>query len=186
MSLEILLGPMFAGKSSAVLRIVNRYRSLKWPICSITHASDNRFTDEPMLMNHDLASIPCMKWSSLMDHAKDVSFLQSKLVIIDEAQFFPDLREFVEYAVDTWGKNVLLVGLDGDAERKPFGQILDCIPLADSVTKLKAFCGECGDGTEAIFSFRKKTVQTKEQVFVGGAETYVPLCRKHYIEMHTI
>jgi thymidine kinase len=184
MSLEILLGPMFAGKSSAVLRIVNRYKSLKWPICSITHSSDNRFSDEPMLMNHDLASIPCMKWSSLMDHISDSAFLQSKLVIIDEGQFFSDLRAFVEYAVDHCGKNVLIVGLDGDAERKSFGQILECIPLADSVTKLKAFCGECGDGTEAIFTFRKKDVETKEQVLVGGAEIYMPLCRKHYLMMY--
>ena len=184
MSLEILLGPMFAGKSSAVLRIVNRYKSLKWPICSITHSSDNRFSNDAMLMNHDLASIPCMKWSTLMDHISEPHFLHSKLVIIDEAQFFPDLRAFVEYAVDHCGKDVLVVGLDGDAERQPFGQILECIPLADTVTKLKAFCGECGNGTEAIFTFRKKSVETKEQVLVGGAETYVPLCRKHYLMMH--
>ena len=184
MSLEILLGPMFAGKSSAVLRTVNRYKSLGWSICSITHSSDNRFSDESRLVNHDMASIPCVKWSCLMEHITDPVFLGAKFVIIDEAQFFPDLRAFIEYAVDHCGKNVLIVGLDGDAERQPFGQILECIPMADTVTKLKAFCGECGDGTEAIFTFRKKSVETREQILVGGAETYMPLCRKHYLMMH--
>ena len=181
MSLEILLGPMFAGKSSAVLRTVNRYRSLGWAICSITHASDNRFSDEPMLMNHDLASVPCVKWSSLMDHISDPDFLKAKFIIIDEAQFFGDLRAFVEYAVEHCGKNVLVVGLDGDIERKPFGQILDCIPLADSVTKLKAFCSLCKDGTDALFTYRKKEAGIQGQIFVGGAEAYMPLCRTHYL-----
>jgi len=181
MSLEILLGPMFAGKSSAILRVVNRYKSLEWPICSITHASDTRYSQEELLMNHDLASIPCVKWNTLMDHITDPAFLHAKFVIVDEAQFFGDLRAFVEYAVDHCGKNMLVVGLDGDVDRKPFGQLLECIPLADSVTKLKAFCSECKDGTEAIFTYRKKEVGTKEQVFVGGAEAYMPLCRTHYL-----
>ncbi len=179
MSIDIILGPMFAGKSSAVIRTVNRYKVLGWKICCISHASDNRYSEDAMLMNHDKFGVPCEKWASLMAHISEPVFLASKLVIIDEAQFFPDLRDFVEYAADHLGKDVLVVGLDGDANRKPFGQILECIPLADNVTKLKAFCKECGDGTEAIFSFCKKVKQ--EQILVGGADIYVPLCRKHYI-----
>jgi len=181
MSLEVLLGPMFAGKSSAILRIVNRHKSLGWEICSITHTSDTRYSQEELLMNHDLASIPCVKWSVLWDHICDPVFLKAKLVIIDEAQFFGDLKAFVEYAVDHCGKNVLVVGLDGDVDRRPFGQILDCIPLADTVTKLKAFCSICKDGTEAPFTHRKKEVGEQGQVFVGGAEAYMPLCRTHYL-----
>jgi thymidine kinase len=179
MSLEILLGPMFAGKSSAILRMVNRYQCLGWKICIITHSADDRYSAEAMLVNHDEMGIPCEKWSSLIEHINDPDFVNAKLVIIDEAQFFKDLKPFVEHAVDVLGKDLLVVGLDGDAERKPFGQILDCVPLADKVTKLNAFCKRCGDGTEAIFSFcnQKKT----EQVCVGGAEMYMPLCRKHYL-----
>ena len=209
MSLEILLGPMFAGKSSAILRTVNRYKSLGWPICSITHSSDSRYSDDARLSNHDLASIPCVKWSSLLDHLDHPCFTSARLVIVDEAQFFPDLRDFVVHAVDVCKKSVLVVGLDGDADRRPFGQLLDCIPLADSVTKLKSFCGICGDGTEAIFTHRHanfrshkgcldpaeagpshrhaNSSQTQvgtagDNILVGGAETYVPLCRKHYLE----
>lgn len=179
MSLEILIGPMFAGKSSAILRMVNRYQSLNWKICLITHSSDDRYSTDAMLMNHDKMGFPCEKWSSLMDHITDPDFVNAKLVIIDEAQFFKDLKDFVVYATDHLGKDVLVVGLDGDAERRPFGQILECIPHADSVTKLKAFCRRCGDGKEAIFSYccQNKT----EQVCVGGAEMYMPLCRQHYL-----
>jgi thymidine kinase len=185
MSLEILLGPMFAGKSSAILRLVNRYKALGWPICIISHASDSRYCEDSQLMNHDRMGVPCEKWSTLMDHITDPSVYKSRLIIIDEAQFFTDLREFIEYAVDHIGKSVVVVGLDGDADRKAFGQVLDCIPLADKVTKLTALCKACGDGTEAIFTFCQKPTEKASQVCVGGAEMYSPLCRKHFLMGNT-
>jgi thymidine kinase len=179
MSLEILVGPMFAGKSSAIIRMVNRYKFLNKKVCLISHASDNRYSADPMLMNHDQMGVPCEKWAELMPNITNQDYLLATLVIIDEAQFFPDLKQFVEYTVDHLGKNCLVVGLDGDADRKPFGQILECIPLADKVTKLTAFCRACGDGTEAIFSYCHQP--KGEQVLVGGAEIYKPLCRKHFL-----
>jgi thymidine kinase len=114
-----------------------------------------------------------------MDFTKDSEFMRSSIILVDEAQFFPDLLEFVRLATDVFEKEVYLFGLDGDTERKPFGQLLECIPLADSVTKLKALCKICGNGNEALFTFCQK--EKKEQVCVGGAEMYIPLCRKHYI-----
>jgi thymidine kinase len=183
MSLEILLGPMFAGKSSAIIRMVNRYKCLNRAICLITHSSDDRYSAESWLVNHDELKIPCEKWSSLMIHKDDPDFMKAKLVIIDEAQFFVDLKEFVTFAVDVLGKDVLVVGLDGDADRRPFGQILELIPMADNVQKLKAFCKMCGDGTEAIFSHCSQ--KKKEQVCIGGAEMYMPLCRKHYLQEYS-
>ena len=179
MSLEILVGPMFAGKSSAIIRMVNRYKFLNKKVCLISHASDNRYSADPMLMNHDQMGVPCEKWAELMPNITNQDYLLATLVIIDEAQFFPDLKQFVEYTVDHLGKNCLVVGLDGDADRKPFGQILECIPLADKVTKLTAFCRACGDGTEAIFSYCHQP--KGGQVLVGGAEIYKPLCRKHFL-----
>ena len=181
MSVELLIGPMFAGKSSSIHRIVNRYKCLHWNLCAISHASDTRYSTDEKLMNHDNYGIPCIKLSELMPFITNQEFLKADLVIVDEAQFFPDLKQFVEYASDHLGKDILVVGLDGDAERRPFGQILECIPLADTVTKLKAFCKMCGDGTEAIFSLCRRQTEKTEQVLVGGAETYEAVCRKHYL-----
>jgi len=179
MSLNIYLGPMFAGKSSMIHCIVNRYKSINKKVCLVSHNIDTRYSQEQYVMNHDLLKIPCEKWSKLMDFTKDSEFINSSIILIDEAQFFPDLLEFVKLSTDVLGKEVYLFGLDGDTERKPFGQLLDCIPLADSVTKLKAFCKICNDGKEALFTFCKKEKHT--QVCVGGPEMYMPLCRKHYI-----
>jgi hypothetical protein len=95
-----------------------------------------------------------------------------------------DLYEFVLKAVERDGKHVVVGGLDGDCFRKPFGQILQLIPLADRVTKLSSLCKGCGDGTIGLFTFR--TTKSKEIVEVGGSETYMPLCRKHYLECSAI
>ncbi|KAJ2999435.1 hypothetical protein HDV02_002920 [Globomyces sp. JEL0801] len=79
----------------------------------------------------------------------------SNVIFIEEGQFFPDLLEFVKVAVDQDCKTLIVCGLDGDFQRQPIGQMLDLIPLADSVDKLKALCAICKNGTEGLFSLRK-------------------------------
>ncbi len=75
------------------------------------------------------------------------------------------------------------MGLDGDAHRKPFGEILQLIPLCDTVEKIKSLCAECGDGTPALFTHRLTPSET--QIQVGAEATYKPLCRKHFLEKNS-
>jgi thymidine kinase len=100
--------------------------------------------------------------------------------VIEEAQFFKDLFTFVTSAVDIDGKHILCSGLDGDSERRPFGDLLRLIPFCDNVEKIKSLCIECKDGTPALFSYRLDL--SKEQIAVGAMDNYLPLCRKHYVE----
>lgn len=65
------------------------------------------------------------------------------MIAIDEAQFFSDLLDFCSTAADEDAKHVIVAGLDGDFQRRRFGQILDIVPFADSVTKLTAKCTYC-------------------------------------------
>ena len=184
MSLELILGPMFAGKSSAILRIVNRYKSINRSCCILSHSIDNRYTTDQVITNHDQLSLPCFRFNTLMAAKNDANneyLVSSNVIIIDEAQFFPDIVEFVLWLVEDLQKDVIVVGLDGDANRKPFGRLLELVPLADRITKLKSFCSVCLDGTDALFTFCKG--QKDEQILVGGSELYMPLCRKHYIEL---
>jgi hypothetical protein len=100
-------------------------------------------------------------------------------------QFFPDLLEFVRHAVDTDKKHCVVVGLDGDAERRPFGQVLDLIPHCDRVTKMTAMCKLCADGTPALFTFaagaQAAAANAEGVPCVGTDDIYIPLCRKHYL-----
>ena len=79
------------------------------------------------------------------------------------------------YLVETKNKRVYVCGLDGDFERKKFGNILDLIPYSDSIIKLKSNCNNCNE--PAIFSHR--LTDENEQVVIGS-NNYIPLCRKCY------
>ena len=81
-----------------------------------------------------------------------------------------------EYTLSS-GKKIYVGGLDGDFERKKFGQILDLIPLCDKVTKLTSLCSLCKNGIYGIFS--KRITNEKEQTVVGS-NNYIPVCRDCY------
>ena len=176
MSLELILGPMFAGKTSAILQIVNRHKSIGRSTLLISHSIDSRYSPDNYIINHDGSTLACCKTADLTLLNKDL--IDSKLIIIEEAQFFNDLYVFVLDLVEKQGKDVIVVGLDGDADRKPFGQILELVPLCDKITKLTALCKICKDGTDALFTFCKK--KKDSQICVGGDDLYMPLCRQHY------
>jgi thymidine kinase len=107
-------------------------------------------------------------------------FATATAIVVDEAQFFVGcLIPFVVAAVESHGKHVVVVGLDSDAGREPFGDVLALITKADVVEKKTALCRRCGDGTAAIFT---RSVSIRDsQVAVGGADMYEPVCRHHYL-----
>lgn len=71
-------------------------------------------------------------------------------------------------------QTVLVAALDGDFLRRPFGSVLELIPLAEHVSKLTAVCTLCYGAA----SFTKRTVAATQIQLVGGAESYQPVCRK--------
>jgi len=176
--LEIILGCMFSGKSSKLVEIYKQCKFCNISVAVINHSIDNRYDDE-LLSTHDQIKIPCIKTERLFDihRIKDKTEVErSSVILINEAQFFSDLDIFVKKLLEQ-GKKVYICGLDGDFERKKFGQILDLIPICDKVTKLTSLCGICKDGTKGIFS--KRISMEKEQTVVGS-DNYIPVCRKCY------
>ena len=175
---------MFAGKTSALQSIIRRHEALGIKCAVYKPISDKRYGADFYIYSHDLTKIPARPVKYLSQQQLFEPYTESKLIIVEEGQFFEDLYEFVLKAVERDGKHVVVGGLDGDCFRKPFGQILDLIPLADRVTKLTSLCKMCGDGTVGLFTFR--TTKSKEIVEVGGSETYMPLCRKHYLKFTSL
>lgn len=189
--LEIILGPMFSGKTSRLVEIYNQCKFCNISVAVINHNIDNRYDDE-LLSTHDKIKIPCIKTDKLMDIYADfidldeittISRLKDKskvgssdVILINEGQFFPDLLEFVNKLLKK-DKQIYICGLDGDFERKKFGQIIDLIPLCDKVEKLTSLCSLCKNGTKGIFTMR--LTKEKEQTIVGS-ENYIPVCRECY------
>nr|XP_048307830.1 thymidine kinase, cytosolic isoform X5 [Myodes glareolus] len=96
---------------------------------------------------------------------------------IDEGQFFPDIVEFCEWMANA-GKTVIVAALDGTFQRKAFGNILNLVPLAESVVKLTAVCMECF--REAAYT--KRLGMEKEVEVIGGADKYHSVCRLCYFK----
>jgi len=180
MSLEIWFGPMFAGKSSAIIGTLRRNAFIRRATLCITHSLDKRYSDNSRIVTHDMVSYPAKAVSDLMPLLETADFKGAACIIVEEAQFFKDLRNFALEAVEKHGKHLICVGLNGDAERKPFGEVIDLVPYADHVKHFSALCSACCDGTAGVFTFRS-TKDIKEQVFVGADQHYMALCRRHYL-----
>jgi thymidine kinase len=187
MSLTLVIGCMFSGKSSYLLSCIRAYKEIGSSIFIITSNLDKRYSDEPMIVNHSKESFKAdIAVDDLFDAIINTGFLQAKVIIIEEAQFHKNLADFVVMAVDIHEKHVIVAGLDGDANRNPFGEVLNLVPLADNIVKLKAICKKCSDEnlvTDALFSSKIiNNSSSLDLVDVGGSDKYESLCRKHYIE----
>ena len=178
-SVKIIIGSMFSGKSTEVIRLIDRYKLLKKNVLAINHTLDDRY-DKNKIVTHNKVKKDCLSVSELMPLLNTVDYIKSDVVVIEEAQFFKDLFKFVVKSSDENNKIVVVAGLDGNYKREPFGDILNLIPYAESVIKLHALCMKCGDGTKA--SFTKRINKDNEEILIGSTEEYVPVCRKHYLE----
>ncbi|CEP03570.1 hypothetical protein PBRA_009455 [Plasmodiophora brassicae] len=181
---------MFSGKSSVLQARIRRFDTLGWKTLVLTSALDTR--DDKVdgsfssVMTHDGVGMPALAVRELAPIRQWKDYEGARAILIEEAQFFPDLLQFVLHAVEVDGKDIVVVGLDGDRDRNRFGQVLDLIPYADVVTKLTALCCRCGDGSPALFSaLLRHTPSSSErdgQIRVGGAGVYEPMCRRHFLQ----
>ena len=178
MSLEIVIGPMFSGKSTYALSYVRRQRAIGRNVCVMKPDIDTRYTEKNVIITHDKEQIPCCVWDT-EEPLNGAFFLKYECVVIEEAQFFRNLKNAVMWLLQAHQKDILVVGLDGDATQNTFGEVLECIPWATKVTKLLAYCSVCGDGTSAPFTKRKNADNHTEQICVGGSDIYDAVCLKH-------
>ena len=178
MGLTIIMGNMFSGKTSELIRRLKRYKVIGKKIVVINSSKDTRSPDE-VLNTHDGVQFPCLKVDHISHCIISDTFCSAEIVAIDEAQFFSNLKEFVEMCLFL-EKSVIIVGLDGDYKQRKFGEVIDCIPLASDVVKLSALCMDCKNGTPGPFT--KRIVKSDALELVGGTDMYKAVCRKHLIE----
>ena len=174
--LEIILGPMFSGKTSKLMQIYKQCQYCNLNVVVINHSADTRYHDT-MLSTHDKQMIPCLqtdKLHTVWDMIESVR--NADVILINEGQFFEDVYECVKEMVEN-NKRVFISGLDGDYKRERFGRLIDLIPFSDNVYKITSLCGICKNGRSAVFSMR---VTNEKQQTVIGTDNYVPVCRSCY------
>ncbi|OVA15117.1 Thymidine kinase [Macleaya cordata] len=177
--IHVICGPMFAGKTTALLQRVQSESDVGRTVALIKSNKDTRYGLDSVV-THDGTKLPCWALPDLSSFRQKLgadAYDKLDVIGIDEAQFFGDLYDFCRKAADHDGKTVIVAGLDGDYLRRTFGSVLDIVPLADSVTKLTARCNLCGK--RAFFTLRK-TDETQTEL-IGGADIYMPVCRQHYV-----
>lgn len=181
-NIEIIHGCMFAGKTTELIKNYQYYKMLNKNILVINSNKDTR-SEKGSLCTHTNKTVPCITISKLLPLIDTKDYLESNVIMIEEAQFFDnELIEFVMSSSEKYNKKVIVAGLILDCYRKKFGYILDLIPLADKVTHLKAICTECnkiGKESEAIFT--KRLVNSSEQTLIGGSDKYTAVCRMHFV-----
>ncbi|KAL7185915.1 hypothetical protein ACSBR2_027800 [Camellia fascicularis] len=177
--IHVIVGPMFAGKTTALLRRVKSEGNNGRNVAIIKSSKDTRYAVDSVV-THDGTKFPCWALPDLLSFRQkfgDEAYAKLDVIGIDEAQFFGDLYDFCCKVADHDGKTVIVAGLDGDYLRRSFGSVLDIIPIADSITKLTARCELCGK--RAFFTLRK-TDETETEL-IGGSNVYMPVCRQHYV-----
>jgi len=167
--IQVIFGPMFSGKTTELLRRIKRYQVAKYHCAVIKYENDKRY-DKEDVSTHDRQTAKALSCATLANIKSKV--LSYEVIGVDEGQFFPDIVQFCEDMAKL-RKTVIVAALDGDYQRKPFGNIIGLVPLAESVVKLSAVCMCCyGEG-----SFTKRICNDTQIEVIGGADKYMAACR---------
>eukprot|EP00240_Pyramimonas_obovata_P012795 CAMPEP_0118926886 /NCGR_PEP_ID=MMETSP1169-20130426/4498_1 /TAXON_ID=36882 /ORGANISM="Pyramimonas obovata, Strain CCMP722" /LENGTH=252 /DNA_ID=CAMNT_0006868537 /DNA_START=282 /DNA_END=1037 /DNA_ORIENTATION=- len=140
--IDIICGPMFSGKTTELLARVSAAKGQGKDVMLIKSAIDDRYSTST-IVTHDGVEMACFAVQSLeqlQEYMSEDELRQPQVIAIDEAQFFRGLHEFCVEAAEKRNQQVLIAGLDGDFQRAKFGEVLELVPVADTVTKLHARC----------------------------------------------
>ena len=195
--LEVYHGCMFASKTQHLKTELNRYIGLdtkkEIKVLYINNNKDQRPLNKTGHNSHELADgVDTLMVDKLSDIDLDV-IEKYDIIGVNEGQFFEDLVINVLIWVDKMHKRVICVGLDTTFERKPWKNMSELCLHADKVEKLTAYCKLCLDNenkptheySKALFSHCLKPNDDSTIPLPGGAELYIPVCRKHYNQLNS-
>jgi len=175
-TLTCIVGSMFSGKSTELLRQARRHEYAGKKVILFKPILDWRYAREKVF-THDGNSMQAIP----IDHHKPHEIFEHldghDVVCIDEVQFFETLIIEVIQQLLAEGHDVIVSGLDIDRFGNPFTVTMRLMPMAENVLKLRAVCHDCGD--DAWISYGH--MDEEGQVAVGGDKgDYIPLCRTCY------
>lgn len=172
--IELILGPMFSGKSTLLIGLIRKYTYKAKKTIMIKFIADKRYSEKSEVVTHDLLkydSIECKNLRENFDKIKNYD-----VIGVDEGQFFPDLVEVCE-ELALMKKTIIIAALNGDFRMEPFPVISKIISKADKIKLLKAYCFNCHKDAE----YSLRIVQSNDTVLIGADEAYKPVCRECHV-----
>lgn len=175
-TIEVICGPMFAGKTEELIRRVRRLEYAKKKVVLFKPDIDDRYEKAYIVShNHNKAlSVAIKKAEEMLDFVKD----ETDAVVIDEFQFLDDSAVDLIIYFKRKGLRVIISGLDKDFKGEPFGNMPKALAYADSITKLTAICVKCGKDancTQRIIN-GKPASYNDPLILVGATESYEARC----------
>jgi thymidine kinase len=168
MNHEVITGPMFAGKTTTLIK---RIRECKDNKIVIKPQRDDRYDGDSIVSHKKYPAINAVK---LMDLVHALETLQIPHIFVDEGHFFPDMGEFINHHY-VQSVHVVVAGLDTDYLMQPFEPMEIPIRASQTVTKLRSTCIKCKSLAE--YTGRYDT-DDKQRIRVGGSNTYFPCCKE--------
>ncbi|MCK9234486.1 MAG: thymidine kinase [Acholeplasmatales bacterium] len=176
-SIEVVCGPMFAGKTEELIRRIRRLEYAKKKVLVFNPSIDDRYSREEIVSHNKTKAR-----ARFVNNSKDILNYINKdvdAVVIDEAQFFDqEIVKVVEYLADQ-GIRVIIGGLDRNFRGEPFGAMPELLALAEYVTKLTAICvisGKPATRTQRLINGKPASYHDP-LVVIGGEESYEPRAR---------
>ncbi|MGQ7448542.1 thymidine kinase [Streptococcus suis] len=176
-------GTMNSGKTIEILKVAHNYEEQGKPVVIMTSALDTR--DAFGVVS---SRIGMRREAVAIDDEMDIFGYIEKIeprpycVLIDEAQF---LRRHHVYdlarVVDELDVPVMAFGLKNDFRNELFEGSKHLLLLADKLDEIKTICQYCSKKATMVLRTQDgKPTYEGEQIQIGGNETYIPVCRKHY------
>jgi thymidine kinase len=173
--IEVICGSMFSGKTEELIRRVKLAVYGKQRVQVFKPKLDNRY-DEKLVVSHSQQRVV----STPVDRPEQIfSYLdpETKVVGIDEVQFFGGEIVSVCEALANRGLRVICAGLDQDYKGQPFEPVPPLMAVAEFVTKLQAICVVCGNPAHRT----QRIAPVRGRLMVGASESYEARCRKCHV-----
>ncbi len=175
--IEVITGPMFAGKSEELIRRINRLKYAKKNFLVFKPLLDDRYSETEVVShrNRREKSIPISKPEEIYNYLKE----NTEVICIDEVQFFDEKIIDIIDELANKGLRIIVSGLDTDFKGNPFMVTAKLLAKAEFVTKLTAICAKCGKEatmTQRLINGQIPSVND-EVILVGASESYEPRCR---------
>lgn len=174
---ECICGSMFSGKSEELIRRVRSASFGKQKIQVFKPAIDNRYS-ETAVVSHTGNRVEALSLSTSKE-VMDAIEPDTRVVAIDEVQFFD---EAIVGAVETLadqGIRVIVAGLDMDFRAEPFHPVPALMAISETITKLNAVCVVCGSPASRTQRLINNEPASYDDpiILVGASESYEARCR---------
>lgn len=178
---------MNAGKSTTLLQSDYNYRERNMHTCVYTAAIDDRFGVGKVSSRIGI-NCDAKLFNKETDLLEDIRMAHATMpldcILVDEAQFLTKQQVFqLSEVVDKLDIPVLCYGLRNDFRAELFEGSQYLLAWADKLVELKTIC-HCGRKANFVLRLNAdgQVMKDGEQIQIGGNESYISVCRKHYKE----